>query len=52
MDAILVARLMLRLAALDPWPGRHRTWREVKEALAAEDLLEPLRYEGRYPFPE
>ncbi|MDI6895018.1 MAG: M28 family peptidase [Bacillota bacterium] len=52
MDAILVGRLMLRLAAVDPWPGRHRAWPEIKETLAAEDLLEPLRYEGRYPFPE
>jgi Zn-dependent M28 family amino/carboxypeptidase len=51
-DAILIARLMLRLARLNPWPGKHRTQQQVKDLLASEDLLETLRLEARYPFPE
>jgi Zn-dependent M28 family amino/carboxypeptidase len=51
-DAILIARLMLRLSRLDPWPGTHRTWQQVKANLAGEDLLEMLKVEARYPFPE
>ncbi len=52
LDAILVARLILRITQVDPWPGQHRTWQEVRDVLGTHDLLDTLRLEARYPFLE
>lgn len=49
-DAILIARLLLRLANLPDWPGRHRSKDELKRIYKADSLLAVLTMEGRNPF--
>jgi Zn-dependent M28 family amino/carboxypeptidase len=49
-DAILIARLLLRLACLEEWPARHKTSAQLKQSLDERGLAEVLRWEGRYPF--
>jgi len=50
LDALIVARLLLRLANLGPgWPAEHKTPADIRSLLAGEDLLEVLRFERREP---
>ncbi len=49
-DAILIARLLLRLANWEEWPAHHRTPAEIEQMLEEKGLAEVLRWEGRYPF--
>ena len=48
--AMLAARIVLRVAADQEWPGRRRTPEEVDQLLEAEGLTEYLRKTGRLPF--
>jgi len=48
--AMVAARVLLRLAASADSIGRHRTPAEIKEILVAQDLEEPLRAQGKWPF--
>jgi Zn-dependent M28 family amino/carboxypeptidase len=49
-DAILIARLLLRLANWEEWPAHHKTPAEIEHMLEERGLAEVLRWEGRYPF--
>lgn len=51
LAAAAVARLLLRAAAADPWPGRRRTPDEVKAMLQAQGAEPLLRAEEQWPFP-
>lgn len=51
LAAAAVARLMIRAAAADPWPGRRRTPDEVKAMLQAQGAEPLLRAEEQWPFP-
>ncbi len=47
--AMVAARVILRLAQSDAI-GSHRTPEEIKGILQAQDLEEPLRAQGKWPF--
>lgn len=49
MSAILAARLAVRLAQDDEYPGRQRSLDEVREQLAAAGILERQMQAGRFP---
>jgi Zn-dependent M28 family amino/carboxypeptidase len=49
-DSLLVARTMLRMAAWEDVPVRHKAKDEIKKIMHDAGLLEVLRYTGRYPF--
>ncbi|MDI3342090.1 MAG: M28 family peptidase [Sphaerobacter sp.] len=49
MSAILTARLAVRLAQDDAFPGRQRTLDEVREQLRAAGILERQERAGRFP---
>lgn len=51
LAAAAVARLVIRAAAADPWPGRRRTPDEVKAMLQAQGTEPLLRAEEQWPFP-
>jgi len=51
--AAAVARLIVRLAnGMVPWPGRRRSWDEVKAVLQAAGIEPLLRMQGIWPEPE
>ncbi|MBN1355359.1 M28 family peptidase [bacterium] len=45
-----LARMVLRVDAMDPWRGRHRTPAEVKKELEPFPVEPLLRYEDHWPF--
>ncbi len=47
--AIRVARMVMRVAGEDSWPGAHKDEAQVKEAIGPAGL-EVLKMIGRYPF--
>lgn len=49
-DSLLVARVILRMAAWDDVPIRHKTLEEIKEIMQQAGLMEVLKYTGRDPF--
>ncbi len=49
--AVVTARLLLRLAADEHWPGRRRPPAAVQSDLAASGRLAELRQSGRWPPP-
>jgi len=48
--ATAVARLMLRLALADNWPGQHRSRQEMAAEVAASPIGWYVEQFGRYPF--
>ncbi|MCX7670849.1 MAG: M28 family metallopeptidase [Anaerolineae bacterium] len=50
LAAAAVARLLVRVAATDPWPGRRRSAEEVKAMLQAQGVEPLLRAEKQWPF--
>jgi hypothetical protein len=49
MAAALAARLVLRLAEDDQFPGRRRDQNDVRQQLADADVLERVQQAGRFP---
>lgn len=49
-SAMVVARLLLRLADHQSTVGRRRTLDEIRQILLDHDLEEPLRAQGKWPF--
>jgi hypothetical protein len=49
-SAMVVARLLLRLADYQGAIGRRRTSDEIKQIIVEHDLEEPLKAQGKWPF--
>ena len=50
-DAILTARLLLRVSNAENWPARRKSPEQVAALLKDYGLREVLEIEGRWPFP-
>ena len=52
VSAMVVIRMLLRMAQDAGWQPRHKTADEVRELLESSPFVDAMRYEGRWPWSE